>query len=179
MIAWKDIVRPIEAVIYKSDCFQQAIRVMREHQTDLALVKDDDNYVGYCTLSLLLDHIGDGGQIDETVTYQTDMITVPETSEAEFPHNITLIVSENRKQEATGFVTLEDARNKMNAYRLKELNEMLHGSGIGIVKTNLHYEIEFMNEEAESIIGIPSDFLLLRNYKTLLTMDKDLDQFAQ
>ncbi|WP_240374093.1 sigma 54-interacting transcriptional regulator [Bacillus piscicola] len=179
MITWKDIIMPIPAVIPANTSIRKAFARMKEQETDLALVQEKDTFVGYCTLRSLLGQVEHVSCLDIPIKYQTDMITVPESAPAAFTHNISLVVTEDRENNASGYITLHEAKNRLNGIRLTELNELFQGSEVGIIKTNINHEIEFMNEEAENILGIPSQFLMRRNYKTLLTMDRDMDQVIQ
>ncbi|MEH7345917.1 sigma 54-interacting transcriptional regulator [Bacillus sp. JJ1532] len=176
MIIWKDILKPISIFVDVRSSIEDVIHHFSNQNLDIVLVTDQGSLVGYCTKELLLNQIAQASDLTQPITYRNDILKVPQFSPVEFYHNVSLIIGVNEKEEFVGYTTIEQARHHISELRLKDINLLLHGAGVGIVRTNVHYQIEFINETAENILGIPSSFLMLRNYKTLLTNDKDLDK---
>ncbi|WP_102275191.1 sigma 54-interacting transcriptional regulator [Cytobacillus massiliigabonensis] len=174
MILWKDILRPISIFVDVNQTIGAVIRYFFEHDVDIIFVKEKGSLVGYCTRELLINQIAKTSDLKKLINYRNDILKVPQFSQVEFYHNATLIIGINEQGDIIGYTTIEQARHRMNEIKLKDINLLLHGAGVGIVRTNVQYQIEYMNETAENIMGIPSSFLLFRNYKTLLTNDKDL-----
>lgn len=174
MIIWKDILRPITVVVGEESTLKEVIHQLVEHKTDTAFIKQGSALSGYCTIYSLMEQAAQAGKLNEPVAYKTDMLKVSQLSSVEFSHNISVVIGEDIHKRASGYITVKEAKDRINELQLKQMNQLLHGSGIGIIKTNVHYEIEFMNETAERILGMPSSFLLNRNYRTLLTADKDI-----
>ncbi|KMY55785.1 PAS modulated sigma54 specific transcriptional regulator [Bacillus sp. FJAT-27231] len=176
MIIWKDILKPIDVVVDTESTVETVIQRLAESRTEIALVRKGRVIAGYCHMRHVMEQLARSGRLDEPISYKRDLLRVPQLSAVEFSHNISMIIGEDLDKKETGYITVSEAKNKLNELRLTQLNQLLHGSGVGIIRTNIHYEIEFINETAENILGIPSSFLLFRNYKTLLTVDKDLDR---
>ncbi|WNS74945.1 sigma 54-interacting transcriptional regulator [Bacillus sp. DTU_2020_1000418_1_SI_GHA_SEK_038] len=176
MIIWKDILKPISIFVDVHSTIESVIHHFSNQDADIVLVTDQGSLVGYCTKELLLNQIAKASDLKQMITYRNDILKVPQFSPVEFYHNVSLIIGINEKEEIVGYTTIEQARHGISELRLKDINLLLHGAGVGIVRTNINYQIEFINETAENILGIPSSFLMLRNYKTLLTNDKDLDK---
>lgn len=176
MIIWKDILKPISIFIDVRSSVGTVIPYFLEQNVDVVFVTEHGSLAGYCTKELLLNQIAQAPDLTQSIVYNNDILKVPQFSPVEFYHNVSLIIGVNEAEGIVGYTTIEQARHHLNELRLKDINLLLHGAGVGIVRTNVDFQIEFMNETAENILGIPSSFLLLRNYKTLLTNDKNLDQ---
>lgn len=176
MIIWKDILKPLDVVVDTESTLEAVIQQLTESKADTAFIEKEGTLVGYCTMQHLMEQVACSGQLHVPVSYKSDILRVPQLSAVEFSHNISLIVGENLDREMAGYIAVGEAKSKINELKLTQLNQLLHGSGVGIIRTNIHYEIEFINETAENILGMPSSFLLFRNYKTLLTVDKDLER---
>ncbi len=174
MILWKDILKPITAVVKHNDSIKSVIQELTSAQTDIAFVEKQGALIGYITNGFLLEQIGTGKSLNEQVQYKDDILMVPDLLPVEFFHNVTTVIGVNSSGGVSGYSTVEHARHQMNERQLVHLNEIIHGAGVGIIRTNSHYEIEFMNETAERFLGMPGSFLLSRNYQALLTMEKDL-----
>lgn len=176
MIIWNDIIEPISVFCDVQSTIESVIQKLTVEAGEVAFIKDNDKLVGYCTHEHLLYQISQLGNIKEQVSYKTDILKVPLYSPIEFFHNVTLIIGVHPKGDIVGYTTIKQAQHKISQLRLKDLNLLLHGAGVGIVRTNKEYEIEYMNETAENILGLPSSFLLFRNYRTILTIDKKWDR---
>lgn len=174
MILWKDILKPIAAVVKHNYSIKSVIQKLTSAQTDIAFVEKQGALIGYITNGFLLEQIGTGKSLNEQVQYKDDILKVPDSLQVEFFHNVTVVIGVNSSGGVSGYSTVEHARYQMNERQLVHLNEIIHGAGVGIIRTNSQYEIEFMNETAERFLGMPGSFLLSRNYQTLLTMEKDL-----
>lgn len=179
MIIWKDILKPISIFTDVHSTIDAVIHLFSIHDTDIIFVADKGSLVGYCTKELLLNQIAQTSDLTQAIHYRNDILKVPQFSPVEFYHNVSLIIGIHTNDEIVGYTTIEQARHHMNELRLKDINLLLHGAGVGIVRTNINYQIEFINETAENILGISSSFLLFRNYKTLLTNDKDLNKVIE
>ncbi|MBY0123725.1 sigma 54-interacting transcriptional regulator [Bacillus sp. S/N-304-OC-R1] len=179
MIIWKDILKPISIFVDVHSTIDAVIHLFSIQDADIIFVTDKGSLVGYCTKELLLNQIAQTTDLTQLIHYRNDILKVPQFSPVEFYHNVSLIIGVHTNDEIVGYTTIEQARHHMNELRLKDINLLLHGAGVGIVRTNTSYQIEFINETAENILGISSSFLLFRNYKTLLTNDKDLDKVIE
>ncbi len=174
MILWKDILKPIAAVVGHDNSIKSVIQKITSEQADIAFVEDQGVLIGYITNSQLLEQIDTGQSLDEPIQYKDDMLKVPDSLPVEFFHNVTTVIGVDSSGGVAGYSTVKNARHQINELQLVHLNEIIHGAGVGIIRTNNLYEIEFMNETAEKFLGLPRSFLLSRNYKALLTMEKDL-----
>lgn len=176
MIIWKEILKPIPFFIDHNCTVQEAIRQLTVTNADIAFVKEMDTLIGYCTYELLMKQIAACKDLSEPIIYKNDVLKVPVSSQVEYFHNVFLIIGLDLDGEIIGYTTMEQAKNKINEIELKDLNLLLHSAGAGIIRVNIDFQIEFMNETAENILGFPNSFLLFRNYKKLFTMDKDIDK---
>ncbi|KIL78373.1 sigma 54-interacting transcriptional regulator [Bacillus badius] len=176
MIIWKDILKPIDVMVDTESTLEAVIQLLTARKADAAFVEREGTIIGYCTVQHIMEQLAQSEGLHEPISYKDDILRVPQLSAVEFSHNISMIIGENLDREVMGYITVKEAKSKINELKLTHLNQLLHGSGVGIVRTNIHYEIEFINETAENILGIPSSFLLFRNYKALLTVDKDLER---
>ncbi|QED49381.1 sigma 54-interacting transcriptional regulator [Cytobacillus dafuensis] len=176
MIIWKDILQPISVFVDIHSSIGDVIHHFSVQNVDIIFVKDKGALIGYCTMELLLNQIAQTSDLTQRISYKNDILKVPQFSPVEFYHNVSLIIGVDANEEIIGYTTIDQARHNISELRLKDINLLLHGAGVGIVRTNIDYQIEFINETAENILGIPSSFLLFRNYKTLLTSDKNLDK---
>ncbi|RST72705.1 PAS domain-containing protein [Siminovitchia acidinfaciens] len=176
MILWKDILKPITVVVGYDDSIKSVIQKITSERTDIAFVEEQDALVGYITNSCLLEQIETGQSLDEPIKYKNDILKVPDAIPVEFFHNVTTVIGVDSKGDVAGYSTVRNARHQINELQLIHLNEIIHGAGVGIVRTNSQFEIEFMNETAERFLGLPRSFLLARNYEALLTTEKDLQR---
>ncbi|RWR11958.1 sigma 54-interacting transcriptional regulator [Siminovitchia fortis] len=176
MILWKDILKPITAVVGHDYSIKSAIQKITSERTDIAFVEKQGALIGYITNSHLLEQIGAGQSLDEPIQYKEDILKVPDSLPVEFFHNVTTVIGVDSSGGVTGYSTVKNARHQINELQLIHLNEIIHGAGVGIIRTNSQFKIEFMNETAERFLGLPGSFLLSRNYKALLTMEKDLQR---
>ncbi|OMP66240.1 sigma 54-interacting transcriptional regulator [Domibacillus epiphyticus] len=176
MIIWKDILESVSAAVDIHQTIGDTMRKLTDKGESTALVMDGGLLVGYTTIKLLTDRLIETHDFKLEIPYKNDILKVPQTSPVEFFHNVSLIIGEDDEKNITGYSTIEHAHKKLNELKFTRLNELLNGAGVGMIRTNTQFEIEFINEEAESILGLPESFLLSRNYKTLLTIDKDLDK---
>lgn len=175
LIFWKDVLKPI-SVYVQTDCtIEDVIKLFTTQNAEIVFVKAKDTLVGYCTVELLLKQLAQSKCMSEPIKYKNDILKVPQGLPVEFFHNVSLIIGVDKDDSIIGYTTMEQAQHQIAQLEMKDLNFLLHGAGVGIIRTNADYEIEFMNETAENILGLPSSFLLFRNYKILLTMEKNLD----
>ncbi|WP_338450031.1 sigma 54-interacting transcriptional regulator [Niallia oryzisoli] len=179
MIIWKDLLKPISVFVGVDSTIRDLVQQFSVHHGEIAFVTDQELIVGYYTKELLLQQLAQSLNMEQLITYRNDILKVPQSSPIEFYHNASLIIGVNEKEEIVGYTSIEEARHTINELRLKDINLLLHGAGVGIVRTNVDYQIEFMNETAENILGISCTFLMHRNYKILLTNDKDIEKVME
>lgn len=176
LIIWNDILKPISVYVNIHCTIGAAIQKLSNQKTNIVFVKDKGSLVGYSTIEILMNQIAQNEDLSKPIIYKNDILKVPQFSPVEFFHNVTLIIGEDANGEIIGFTTIEHARNQISELNLKDLNLLLHGAGVGIVRTNIDYQIEYINETAESILGLHRSFLQFRDYKMLLSIDKNLDK---
>ncbi|MFD1705361.1 sigma 54-interacting transcriptional regulator [Siminovitchia sediminis] len=179
MIRWKDVLKPITAVVNHGHSIKAAIQCLTSQNTDIAFIENQGSLIGYVTTHCLLEQIDVGQSIEEPIRYKNDILKVPDTIPVEFFHNVSMVIGVDSQGGISGYSTIQHARNRINELELIQLNEMIHGAGVGMVRVNNKFEIEFMNETAESILGMPRSFLMSRNYKKLMTTEKDLHRVLE
>lgn len=175
MIYWKDILEPVSVFVERSCTLKSVISLMTRHRENIAFVLDNGKLSGYVTSEHLMEQISQAQYLDQSFHYKKDMLKVPESKPVEFFHNVSIVIGVDDSGEICGYSTVQKARNKINKLKLMQLNELIHGAGVGIIRTDSHFQIVFMNETAEKILGLPRSLLLSRNYRTLLTTEKDVN----
>ncbi|MFC4766202.1 sigma 54-interacting transcriptional regulator [Effusibacillus consociatus] len=176
MIVWREILQSIGATVHKDSTLHEAITTLHEYQSEIALVCDDENFVGYVNLASVLQQLRNSPDLEQKIEYQRDILKVPESHPVEFYYNISAVIGVDETGQVVGFSTVQEARNKINQLHFEQMNRILNGAGIGIITTNSDLEITFINEMAETILGLSKSFLLSRNYKTLLTVNQNIEQ---
>ncbi|MGG1658238.1 sigma 54-interacting transcriptional regulator [Brevibacillus sp. NRS-1366] len=176
MIVWKDILQPIQSIVHHDMTVQEALTILKESHSGVVLVYDEASCIGYLDSDTVLQQLASSLDLSQKIVCKKDILKVPEDHAIEFYHNISLILGVDHKGEITGYNKVQVAVQQLNQLKLQQFNQILNGAGIGIIHTNADFEITFINETAESIFGLPHSFLLTRNYKSLLTIDKNLDE---
>lgn len=176
MIIWSDILEPVQAKVNKDSTLYDLIKISQSSLAEIVFVYDQKTFIGYLDAASIQQQLGKNPDVDQKIEYKLDILKVPENNPVEFYHNISVVLGVDPKGEVTGFSTVQEARNKINQLQLEQMNRILNGSGIGIITTNSDLEITFINEMAENILGLSQSFLLSRNYKTLLTIDKNIEE---
>ncbi|WP_245552913.1 sigma 54-interacting transcriptional regulator [Brevibacillus massiliensis] len=174
---WKNALQPVYFPLPKESTLLEALELLEESQADLLLVSDEQQeIIGYVDRNSLLQQINATQDLRGPIEYKIDILKVPEHSPITFYHNISVVLGVDDAGNITGYMTTQEARNQLSQYKLQQLNQIFNSSGTGIITTNSNFEITFMNETAEQILGLSKSVLLYRNYKTLLSMDKDLEE---
>jgi PAS domain S-box-containing protein len=177
VLVWKDVLQKVSAPISKDRTLQEAILAMEEQKGELLFVSsENDEIIGYVDKDSLLKQLQSQQSLQGKIAYRADMVKVPEEGAISFYHNISVVLGVNESGAITGYTTARDTKNLLNVYKLQQVNRIFDSSGIGIITTDSDFEITFMNETAEQILGLPKHVLLYRNYKTLITVERDLDE---
>lgn len=176
MILWREILQSIHTTVHKDCTLRDTITTLCKNRSDIALVSDGENYVGYVDIASVIQQLGNFPDLEQKIEYRRDILKVPQHHPVEFYYNISVVIGIDETGQVVGFSTMQEARNKINQLQLEQVNRILNGAGIGIITTNCDLEITFINEMAESILGLSKSFLLSRNYKTLLTLDKNIEE---
>ncbi|MGE5701866.1 MAG: sigma 54-interacting transcriptional regulator [Clostridia bacterium] len=132
--------------------------------------------VGYIDRASLQKQLYASDNLSEQIECRKDIVKVPADSPISFFHNITVVLGMDQAGDIVGYTSTSEAKNMLSRYKLEQLNQIFNSSGIGMITTNSHFEIIYMNETAEQILDMPKNVLQYRNYKTLLTIDKDLEE---
>ncbi|WP_338751704.1 sigma 54-interacting transcriptional regulator [Bacillus sp. FJAT-52991] len=174
---WKEVLKPLPLRIEKETKVQEAIRLFNEEHGDIAFVfHGGKELVGYVTPSTLFRQLEHASSFDEPIQFEKDVLFVRETSWVEFWHNCHLVVGVNAQDEIVGYVTVDEAKRTVSQLQLALLNHSMDSAEIGIVTTNEKFEVNFMNETAEQILGLSRSILVSRNYKTMVATEENLDE---
>lgn len=177
MLVWKDILQPVSFLLPKESAVREALARLDASKAELLLVHEEQQgVVGYVDRHSLLRQIHASGSMLGQIEYNKDMLKVPADSPITFYHNISVVLGIDPDGGIAGYIGTQEAKNQLSRYKLEQLNHIFNSSGIGIITTDSSFEITFMNETAEQILGLPKSVLQYRNYKTLLTLDKDLEE---
>lgn len=177
MLVWKDILQPVSFLLPKESAVREALARLDASKAELLLVHEEQQgVVGYVDRQSLLRQIHASGSMLGQIEYNKDMLKVPANSPITFYHNISVVLGIDPEGGIAGYIGTQEAKNQLSRYKLEQLNHIFNSSGIGMITTDSSFEITFMNETAEQILGLPKSVLQYRNYKTLLTLDKDLEE---
>ncbi|MFT9846903.1 sigma 54-interacting transcriptional regulator [Aneurinibacillus sp. REN35] len=179
MITWEQILRPITVIVDRDAAVHEVLSSMHDHSSDIAFVAEERSIIGYVHIDGILAQLRHAPDLTQKVHYHKDILKVPHMHPVEYYHNISVVLGMNPDGEVAGYSLVSQASHRLNELQLTHMNQMLNGAGVGIVRTNTAFEIEFINEVAENILGLSRSFLMSRNYKTLLTMEKELDLVLQ
>jgi transcriptional regulator with PAS, ATPase and Fis domain len=154
----------------------EALKLFNKYRTQMILVTDGQQIIGYTDVYATISQFEHIPNLDQLIEIKDDILKVPENSPVGFYHNISVILGVNSIGEETGFCSVDEAKNSLTKFNLQHMNQTLNSSGLGIITTDSHFKIQFMNEKAEEILGLSQSFLLNRNYRTLLEVDSNLEE---
>jgi transcriptional regulator with PAS, ATPase and Fis domain len=176
VIIWKELLRPIIINAKVNETVKDTIKKLLNSGSNIAFVQEHE-VIGYVKLENLLTDNVEKDFLDKEIQnfIQTDVLKVPETSAVEFYYNCSVFVSVDEFNQITGYTTKEQARDHINEIRLFQLTKSIDSAEIGIITFDKEFSISFMNETAESILGLSRSFLIERNYKELIQFDKDIE----
>ncbi|MDQ6595636.1 PAS domain S-box protein [Bacillus salipaludis] len=172
MILWKDLLKPISTTINHQSSLHEAMELICNEGDEVVFVKDNGTIVGYFNHQELIKQIVENGDLQKRVEYQTDVLLVPFQNSVEFFHNVSVVLGIDEHGKVVGYCSLEDARNKLTQLKLQQKSQIFNSARIGVITTDHKLGITSVNEMAENILGLSSRFLMNRNYKTLLAIDK-------
>lgn len=172
---WRDFLHSIPRSIPAACTPDQAARIMQQSDSDILLVIDENEIVGYVDSHSLLGQLLCPTEATHPIRYETNMLMVRDTEPVEFYHNVFFVLGKNEQDELVGCSTMEAVRHAVHALHLTQMRKIFASAGIGIVTTDNEFRITFINEKAAEIFGIPHSVLLYRNYKTLLYTPEDLE----
>lgn len=170
MMIWKDMLQTMPESVSQQATLKAALKILNASAKKIIFVTAEEAVVGYLDSESLLDQIERHG-LDAQVHYKTDILKVPCDNRVEFYHNVSIVLGVDSEGKQVGFTTFEEARNRITQMQLHQKNQIFHSSGIGLITTDSHFRITFINERAETILGLTRNFLLHRNYKKLLALD--------
>lgn len=174
MNSWRSILLSLPKMIAYPCSVMDVFKHFSDKEHILFLCDEEKNILGYVNQIMLMEQLAEDK--DQVITYGKDILKVPEKFPIEFYHNISVIIGTDNDGNVSGYTTTEDARVALNHIKLQQFNQIFNSSGTGIITINSNFDITFINETAEKILGLSKSFLLYRNYKKLLTMNKDLEE---
>ncbi|WP_174734349.1 sigma 54-interacting transcriptional regulator [Mesobacillus harenae] len=164
MILWNDLIKPIPIKMEKETTVSEALCEMLASGSEIVFVYEGEDLIGYLELK---DLILEKNQTN-LIQYKTDMLKVPQHKPVEFYYNCSIFIGINKQNEITGYITKEEAISKRNEIKLSRMNESIDSAEIGIITMDKKFNVSFMNETAENIIGLTRAFLIGRNYLDLI-----------
>ncbi|WP_243291752.1 sigma 54-interacting transcriptional regulator [Bacillus sp. FJAT-47783] len=173
---WGEILKAIPVKIEKNCLIKEAIQKLIEANAEIGFVYEQEIIVGYIDYQSLCKQIELMGHLEQTVQYETNILKVRDYAPIEFYHNSDCIIGVNKENHVIGYTTVVDARHEMNRLMLEHMNKSIDSAEFGVITTNNDFEIIFMNEVAENILGLSRSFLIGRNYKTLITVEEDIQE---
>lgn len=179
MLNWEQVLRPAPPILTSKATVQDVLYYITENNAELVLIKENGVVVGYVDKDLLLQQIQHYPNLRRTVEYQLDLLQVPLYRKAEIYHNISVYVGINDSGKLTGYSTKEQIRQLRDETSYYHLKQLSIRAGIGMVTTNESLEITFANEMAEKCLGLSSDYLIGRNYGTLIEIGHSLENVLE
>ncbi|WP_156187073.1 sigma 54-interacting transcriptional regulator [Bacillus sp. FJAT-27231] len=173
---WQEILLPLPPGVSSEATVQDAISLLTREESQTAFVYEKEELVGYLTLGALMKQVKGAESLNQPVQYKKDLLLVRETSWVEFCHNCHIVAGMNEQREIVGYITIPEAKNQLAELQLEILNHSLNSAEIGIVTTNRQFEVNFMNETAGQILGLPRSILAGRNYRKIVAADVDLEE---
>lgn len=172
---WQDVLKPLPIRITKQTKVHEAVALFTERQLTVGFVFDEDEMVGYLDLEGLLRQVANVS-LTNVIEYNNQFVFVREQGWGEFFHNCPIVIGVNEEHEVTGYITVQEAREIIAQKQLEQLNHSIDSAQMAVITTNKSLEINFINETAESILGLSRAVLLGRNYKKLLKNKVDLNE---
>ncbi|UAT32715.1 sigma 54-interacting transcriptional regulator [Bacillus badius] len=153
---------------------QDAISLLSREESHTAFVYEQGELVGYLALNDLMKQVQGAGSLNQPVRYEKDLLLVRENGWVEFCHNCSIVAGVNEQREPVGYITMEEAKNQLAHLQLESLNHSLNSAEIGIITTNQQFEVNFMNETAGQILGLPRSILAGRNYRKMMAAEVEM-----
>lgn len=172
MISWQDIMQPISWMMEDRATVKEAMVLLNQENPDVIFVKKDEIVVGYLSARQLLQQLVSNDDPSQRIEYSTDILLVPHRNSVEFYHNVSVFLVVNEVGNTIGYSTYESARIRMTELQLQQKNEIFNSARMGVITTDSNLSITFVNQTAEEIMGLSRSFLLHRNYKILLEVEK-------
>lgn len=176
VILWKELLQPVQVRAPHDSTLGEAIAILAASKEEAVLVFEGETCVGYIDSRTILAQLRESGQLEQPIVLKQDILKVPEEHPVEFYHNISMVLGVNQNGEVTGYNKVVSAAHEMKRLQLEQMDQILNGAKMGIINTNAEFEITFINQTAEEILGLSRSFLLTRNYKSLITLERDLNE---
>ncbi|MED0665481.1 sigma 54-interacting transcriptional regulator [Pseudobacillus badius] len=171
---WQEILLPLPPGVSSEATVQDAISLLSREESHTAFVYEQGELVGYLALNDLMKQVQGAGSLNQPVRYEKDLLLVRENGWVEFCHNCSIVAGVNEQREPVGYITMEDAKNQLAHLQLESLNHSLNSAEIGIITTNQQFEVNFMNETAGQILGLPRSILAGRNYRKMMAAEVEM-----
>ncbi|MDM5340608.1 sigma 54-interacting transcriptional regulator [Fictibacillus enclensis] len=179
MVLWRDLLKPISIKLEKDLTNSEVLNKLITNKSSIGFICDAGEITGYVSLQSLMNAIQTPEDYERTVDSKTDILKVPESAPVEFYYNCSVFLGLNEQEEIIGYTTADEAEVLLKEKQLTEMNESMDHAQIGIITTDEKFRITFMNETAETIMGLPRTFLMERNYRTLIHTDRDLGEVLE
>ncbi|GLY09174.1 sigma 54-interacting transcriptional regulator [Pseudobacillus badius] len=171
---WQEILLPLPPGMSSEATVQDAISLLSREESHTAFVYEQGELVGYLALNDLMKQVQGAGSLNQPVRYEKDLLLVRENGWVEFCHNCSIVAGVNEQREPVGYITMEEAKNQLAHLQLESLNHSLNSAEIGIITTNQQFEVNFMNETAGQILGLPRSILAGRNYRKMMAAEVEM-----
>lgn len=174
---WKGVLQPIRLFVDSDMTVKKVFALLKQKETEVALVLKDEDIVGYVTVSSLLTQLmNEGGAPNNTITPEKDFLFVREEAAAKHIHNCSLVIGADPSNRPTGYMFMEQLNRYLSEIQLKNFNDALNGAEMGIVTMDASFHVIFMNEKAEQILGMDKSIIQGRDYRKLIRMNESFDE---
>lgn len=173
---WQQVLQPLPVTMTEDSLINDVIIKLNKHNTNICFIQNKVNtIIGYVTTDSLLTQLALVNNTTEKIEPLTNFLFVHEQSTAKFIHNCSLVIGANNEHEPTGYLFMDQLENKLNELKFNNINGALNSAEIGIVVLNKSFQIQFMNEQAEQILGMDLSVLQNRDYRSLIKTEQSLD----
>lgn len=173
---WKGVLQPIGLFVNSDMTVQHVFALLKEKESEVGFVLEDEEIIGYVTPASLLGQILAKGDPHTRVTPEKDFLFVREEDAAKPIHNCALVIGADRFKKPTGYMFMDRFKQFLSEIQLKSFNDALNSAEMGIVTMNPSFQVIFMNEKAEQILGMNKSIIQGRDYRRLIRMDTSFDE---
>ncbi|WP_164525639.1 sigma 54-interacting transcriptional regulator [Siminovitchia acidinfaciens] len=173
---WKGVLQPIGLFVNSDMTVKNVFALLKENESEVGFVLEDEEIIGYVTTTSLLDQLMEEGDPNRRIQPEKDFLFVREEDAAKHIHNCSLVIGADIFQQPTGYVFMDRLDQYLSEVQLKSFNDALNSAEMGIVTMNPSFQVIFMNEKAEQILGMKKSIIQGRDYRRLIRMDTSFDE---
>ncbi len=173
---WKGVLQPIRLFVNSDMTVKHVFAQLKAKEAEVGFVLEDEEIVGYITPLSLLDQLLEEGGPARRIKPEKDFLFVREEAFAKNIHNCHLVIGADHANRPTGYMFMDRLNQFLSEVQLKNFNDALNNAEMGIVTMDASFQVIFMNEKAEQILGMKRSIIQGRDYRKLIRMDASFDE---